>query len=256
MHMKYTIIHKEDEISNEICDYLKSNIELEFDLKNPDYVIVIGGDGTFLSAAHQYPEAVFFAIHTGHLGFFANYVVEDLNGLIRDINHASFKVERLDVILCELETEQEVIRDFSVNEMTIIMPHKPLILDVKIDGKKLETFRGTGLCISTPYGSTAYNKSLFGAVVDPMLHSFQLTEIAGINSNQYRTLSSSLMLSKDRTIVLEAEEPFDVHVTLDQVAYAVKEFKRATITLKQGQIQLANHQNKFFIDRIRKSFLI
>ncbi len=253
--MKYVIIHKDDEISNEIHDFLRENIKLEYDLSHPDYVIVVGGDGTFLSAVHQYPSAVFFAIHTGHLGFFANYVIEDLNSLVEDINSGKFQIERLDVISCEIYADHKEIKDFAVNEMTILIPHKPLILSVKIDDKKLETFRGTGLCISTAYGSTAYNKSLGGAVVDPKLQAFQLTEIAGINSNQYRTLSSPLVLSLDRTITLEAEDAIGAHITLDQKSYPLKEFKRATLKLKASEIALANHQNKFFIERIRRSFL-
>ena len=118
--------------------------------------------------------------------------------------------------------------------MTILCPLKPLILEVKIDGIRLETFRGTGICISTSYGSTAYNKSLSGAVIDPKLKAFQLTEIAGMNS---------------------AKEHRGLVITFDQISYSLQDFNRASLFLKASQISLAHHNEKSFIDRIRRSFL-
>ena len=46
----------------------------------------------------------------------------------------------------------------------------------------LEVFRGNGLCVSTPSGSTAYNKSLGGSIIYPGIPLMQLTEVAGIPS--------------------------------------------------------------------------
>lgn len=253
--MKYFIIHKNDELSNQIKEELRQKICLEYSDISPDYIVVIGGDGTLLSAVHQFPTAIFFAIHTGHLGFYANYTLEDLDGLVQDINTASFSVEKLDTIVGRIETEKKVIEDFAINEMTIISPLKPLILEVKIDDYKLETFRGTGLCVSTSYGSTAYNKSLSGAVIDPRMRAFQLTEIAGMNSNQYRTLSSPLLLSTTRRIELKCPENRNLIFTFDQINYSLENLKSVILQLKTSQISMAHHYKSSFIDRIRKAFL-
>ena len=255
MRMKYYIVQKEDELSKKIKSLLMEKIQLEYSHQQPDYVIVIGGDGTLLAAVHQFPNAILFAIHTGHLGFYANYTLEDLDCLVEDIHHGSFIVEKLDIIQGKIETSKGSIEDFAINEMTILCPLKPLILEVKIDGIRLETFRGTGICISTSYGSTAYNKSLSGAVIDPKLKAFQLTEIAGMNSNQYRTLSSSLLLSTDRRVELEAKEHRGLVITFDQISYSLQDFNRASLLLKASQISLAHHNEKSFIDRIRRAFL-
>ncbi len=51
----------------------------------PELVIAVGGDGTIIKASHQYPNAVIFGVHTGHLGFYANYGVEDVEVLIDNI---------------------------------------------------------------------------------------------------------------------------------------------------------------------------
>ncbi|MDE6414138.1 MAG: NAD kinase [Anaeroplasmataceae bacterium] len=253
--MKYWIVSKDDAISCGIREKLTEKIHFELNQANPDLIVVVGGDGTFISAVHQYPDAIFFGIHTGHLGFYANYTLDTLSELIEDINNETYHIEKVDVIDCELTTLEQKIFAFAINEMTIITPPKTLILDVNIDEQKLETFRGTGLCISTAYGSTAYNKSLFGAVVEPNLKAFQITEIAGINSNQYRTLSASLLLSQERTVTLEVKQPEEVFVTIDHLSYHLKNFCSAHIKLKPNKISLAHPKDISFVERIRRTFI-
>lgn len=253
--MKYWIISKNDEVSEKIKNILIKEICLSKNQENPDLVIVIGGDGTFISAVHQFPNAIFLGVHTGHLGFYANYTINTLPELIENINNQSYIIEKVDVLKCEFATQNQNIQTFALNEVTIIKPPKTLILNVGIDDEKLETFRGTGLCISTAYGSTAYNKSLFGAIVEPNLKAFQITEIAGINSNQFRTLSSPLLLSKDRKVKLEVPNQEEVFVTIDHLSYHFKDFSNATIQLKTEQIALAHPKHNSFIERIKKAFL-
>ena len=80
---------------------------------------------------------------------------------------------------------------------------KTLVLDVFIDDLHFETFRGDGMVIATPTGSTAYSKSLKGAVIDPLLPCMQVSELASLNNNMYRTLGSPFILSDDRKLVLK-----------------------------------------------------
>lgn len=253
--MKYWIIYKDDAVSLKINKELHEKIKLDLDEINPDIVIVVGGDGTFISAVHQYPQAIFFGIHTGHLGFFANYTLNDIHQLIQDINQATYQIEKIDILKCSLNSVSESIQGFAINEMTIITPPKTLILDVEIDDKKLETYRGTGLCISTAYGSTAYNKSLHGAVLDPKLKAFQITEIAGINSNQYRTLGSPIVLSSSHHINLKLNQTEEVFVTMDHISYHLNQFISANVELLTEQILLAHPKKNDFIERIRRTFL-
>ena len=79
--------------------------------------------------------------------------------------------------------------------MDLPMQQKYLLM-----GNTLKNFRGDGLCISTPTGSTAYNKSLGGAVIHPQMDLYQITEIAALNNLVYRTLGNSIILSKGRWV--------------------------------------------------------
>lgn len=72
-----------------------------------------------------------------------------------------------------------------------------MVADVIINKVKFERFRGDGLSVATPTGSTAYNKSLGGAILHPTMEALQLTEISSINNRVYRTVGSSAIILKD-----------------------------------------------------------
>ena len=75
--------------------------------------------------------------------------------------------------------------------------------DVEIKGELFETFRGDGLCLSTPSGSTAYNKALGGAIIHPSIRAIQLAEMASINDRVFRTVGSPLILPEHHTCLIK-----------------------------------------------------
>ena len=254
--MKYYIFCRNDDKSQKISEKIKKSLTLILDDKSPDIVIAIGGDGTILKAFHSYPNAIIFGIHTGSLGFYANYGVDDVDMLIESINSCSYNIECMDLLNCKLiDFDNNIIENNALNEITIVNPTKTLIIDVSIDDSYFEKFRGTGMCISTPSGSTAYNKSLHGSVIDSSIKCMQLTEIAGINSNAYRTLASPLVLSKDRRIKLFSDTPLNIYVTVDTVAYTVNNFKEINISYSEKVLKMGYSTLEGFFNRINRTFL-
>lgn len=257
--MKYCILTKEDALSNSIKEKFISKIKLEIDEKHPDIVISIGGDGTILKAIHKYhlinPDIIYFGVHTGHLGFYANYDAKSADLIVNALNSNNIKYENIDLISCKITSKSKSFDDFAINEITVINPPRTLQLDVYIDDVQLEHFRGTGICISTPYGSTAYNKSLHGSVVDSRLKSMQLTEIAGINSNAYRTLSSPLVLSNDRKILLKCPTTNKVWVTIDSESYEIDEFMEIICTNTGQKVKMGYEEEQLFVQRIKRTFI-
>lgn len=254
--MKYCIIHRDDEASSQITQEIRSRLEFEYSDENPNFVIAVGGDGTILKAFHAYPEAILFGVHTGHLGFYANYMAFEIDKLIEDITSKTFHVEELDVLSSRIISEDQTIEVNAINEVTIVTPARTLILNVAINDEHLERFRGTGICISTPSGSTAYNKSLHGSVIDPKIKCMQMTEIAGINSNAYRTLSSPLVLAYDRVIKLTAEKSQEVFITVDHTSYTIAAFKELQVFYDNRKMKMAYRTQDSFISRITRTFLI
>ncbi|MCR5349617.1 MAG: NAD kinase [Acholeplasmatales bacterium] len=255
--MKCSFVIRDQDKSLSIANYIKKKLKIEEDNTNPDIIIAIGGDGTILKAVHEYPNAVIFGIHTGHLGFFANYDVTEVDYLIDDINNNNFNVDTLDVLKCEFsDKEGNEYIDFAINEVTIMSPLRTMRLSVTVDNEYIERFRGTGFCVSTPYGSTAYNKSLHGSVVDTTIKVMQLTEIAAINSIAYRTLSSPLILSSDRILKFDSINDNDVFITVDHISYDIKDFDKIKITYLKDKVKMAYNTQKSFFNRINRTFLI
>ena len=155
--MKYLTVVKNDQESKKVEEKIREKIKLEYSKESPDYVIAIGGDGTIIQASHSYPNAIIFGVHTGHLGFYANYDVDKLDELINDINSNTFETLDIEYISCEVidKNNNVLLLGEALNEVTILTPLRTLILDVNIDGKHFETFRGTGLCVSTTFVSSS-----------------------------------------------------------------------------------------------------
>ncbi len=257
--MRYFIISKEEESCKKIEEKIKADLDFTLDSLNPDVVITVGGDGTTLSAVHKYIDKLdhitFIAFNAGHLGFFSSFNKNEYEEFITYVNKGVYKCETLNLLEYRIDTiSQEVTKGLALNEITIVNPRRTLILDVTIDNEYFEHYRGTGLCISTPTGSTGYNKSLHGAVINPNLEIFQMTEIASINSNLYHTLSSPLILDKTEEIKLSSEWNKELWITADSISLNIKDFQSLTLKLSDKKVKLASRTNSY-LERIRKNFI-
>ena len=130
------------------------------------------------------------------------------------------------------------LNEFSIRSNII----RTFVLDVIIDDKLFETFLGDGLIISTPTGSTAYNKSVNGAVVDPLLRCFQVTELASVNNNKYRTLGSSFIMSGERKLQLKVHQDGNVFplVAADNEALGIRQVESVEIRLSDKTVKTVN----------------
>ena len=97
--MKFAIISKgdlnSDSLKAKMITYLL-DFDLIYDDESPDIVISIGGDGTLLYAFHRYTsrldKTAFVGIHTGHLGFYADWVPEEIEKLVIAIAKTPYHV--------------------------------------------------------------------------------------------------------------------------------------------------------------------
>ncbi len=258
--MKYCVITRDDELSKSLKDRLINMINISYDETSPQILVVIGGDGTILKAIHKYSHnldsIVIYGIHTGHLGFLTNFDQTELEKVASMINsNNTVNYESVKLLNYSVNAKNYVMSGFAFNEVTIINPTKTLIVDVCINKTHLEHFRGTGLCISTPFGSTAYNKSLNGSIIDPDICALQLTEIASINSNAYRTIGSSIVVSKDKLIEIKSyEDDFEVWITVDHLSYKIENFNSLSCLIKDKSVKFACN-NKSFIKRVNEAFI-
>jgi NAD+ kinase len=148
--------------------------------KHVDAVIVLGGDGTFLSVTRGCPAATPVAgVNMGTLGFLTEHSREQAFALIDDLLAGSVCVEHRDRLQVEVGDGAErqefvVLNDVVIHKATLA---RILTINVEIDGEFLSRYNADGLIFATPTGSTAYNLSAGGPIVHPGLAAMLITPI-------------------------------------------------------------------------------
>lgn len=262
--MKFAISSRGDQTSNALQMKMK-NYLLDFDLvldeQEPDIVISIGGDGTLLYAFHQYinrlDKTAFVGVHTGHLGFYADWMPSEIEKLVIEIAKTPFSVVEypiLETIVRYIDGGQQICY-LALNEATVKASEGSLVIDVEVKGQKFETFRGDGLCISTPSGSTAYNKALGGAIIHPSIEALQVAEMASINNRVFRTIGSPLILPGHHTLLLKPKKETDLLITIDHKTALHKDVKSIQCRVADQKIRFARFRPFPFWKRVRDSFI-
>lgn len=251
---------KSEAVSKELWSKLK---EANFILtpKNPDIVISIGGDGMLLSAFHKYESIIdrvrFVGIHTGHLGFYTDYRDFEVDKLIANLKldtGAKVSYPILNVKVKMMDGRQVTAR--ALNEATVKRLSKTMVADVFINNVHFERFRGDGISVSTPTGSTAYNKSLGGAVLHPTIEALQIAEVASLNNRVYRTLGSSIVVPKKDKIVIEPKHDDRYSLSVDNRTFVYDNIDRIEYQLDNSKIHfVATPSHTSFWNRVKDAFI-
>ncbi|HOW87120.1 MAG TPA: NAD(+)/NADH kinase [Candidatus Omnitrophota bacterium] len=160
-----------------------SSASIEELIEGSTFLICLGGDGTILSVVSRMKARVvpILGVNFGKLGFLteakADEVFEELNAYL----HQKPLVDKRLMLSCTVKGKKNVQdrRFVALNDIVISREGlaRILQLDVIISGEKFTSFRGDGLVIASPTGSTAYSLSAGGAVVHPKLEALLITPI-------------------------------------------------------------------------------
>lgn len=258
----YSNAHKESlKVKEDLIDLLaKASIKVITDKEVPDYIITIGGDGTFLQAFHRYYHFLntshFIGIHTGHLGFYTDWLADDLEQVVTCVTQPSIQTHSYPLLETLITYNNGTQRKMlALNEMTVRSNSGTMVCDVSIKDYLFETFRGDGLCVATPTGSTGLSKSLGGAVLSPQLNALQLTEMASINNRVYRTLGSPLIITEDEWIELIPQNKLWIDLAIDNISWQDVELAKIQCRIADERLHLANFKQIEFWDRVENSFI-
>lgn len=262
--MRISVIANDSEQSQLKKVELEALIEekgIQLNSKHPTIVITIGGDGTLLSAFHRYAHQLdkirFVGIHTGHLGFYTDWRDYELEELIDSL--LSETGESVSYPLLEVQVtyqgERETKHFLALNESTIKRINGTMLGDVYIKNDLFEYFKGDGLAISTPTGSTAYNKSIGGAILHPNVNALQLTEIASINNRVYRTLGSPLVIANDEWITVKLLDDSSHLFSVDHLVMTEENIARIDYRIAKERIHFAAYRHTNFWNRVQDAFI-
>ncbi|MQS51875.1 NAD kinase [Companilactobacillus mishanensis] len=236
---------------------------MDLDQKDPLLVISVGGDGTLLSTFHAYASHLdkvkFVALHTGHLGFYSDWTDEEIDELVRRIIAAQEDIPSTSYPLIDAKIEMKdgsTRSGIAINEAVVRrLSALTMKTQVDIDGEYFESFRGDGLCFSTPTGSTAYSKAVGGALIHPKINVFQMVEIASINNRVYRTISSPIIIPQNQVVHLYPQDAEDYVINFDGIIVELSDVECIKIKLGESRAQFAQYRHRHFWTRVETAFL-
>ncbi len=175
--------------ANEISEYLEnksinvvrlfeySQEEIEIAEKNLEFVIIIGGDGTILNYVHKVTNKnlKILGINCGNLGYLTDVDGDNYKNSIDRLIVGDYTVEKRLMINCQIKDKSRLaLNDVYINKDN----HLNMVeVNVEVNCDQLESFRGDGLIISTPTGSTAYNLSAGGSILKPTGNMLAITPV-------------------------------------------------------------------------------
>ncbi|MBC1920790.1 NAD kinase [Listeria grayi] len=261
----YFFYRKTEQLHEKVRELKKITKSYGYDItadpEEANVIISIGGDSAFLKAVRDTgfrTDCLYAGIAlTEQLGQYCDFHIHQLDEIIKAAAEERWLVRKYPTIHGTVNNTKAfyVLNDFNIRSSTI----RTLTLDVFINESLFETFRGDGMVISTPTGSTAYNKSVHGSIVDPLLPSMQVSELASLNNNRFRTLGSSFLLSSKRKLHLKMASELGHNefplIGMDGEALSIQHIYDIHFEVGDRFINIIKLPKNSFWDKVKRNFL-
>jgi NAD+ kinase len=220
-----------------------------------NFVVVLGGDGTLLSAARTVSKAGIpvLGVNLGSLGFLTEVPLDDLYPTLQEIEKNCCNVETRSMVHCDVVrkdsqiAQYDALNDVVVGKGTIARLNH---CDVYIDRNFVSSYQADSLIVSTPTGSTAYSLAAGGPILMPSVDAFVITPVSA-HSLTHRTLVVR-DTSEIEIVVRTGEE--EAYLSVDgQVGMPMFEGDRVQCRKSQYQVKLLHTRGTFF-DVLRAKF--
>ena len=226
---------------------------LDLKIKNIDFVITLGGDGTILNAISEIRDSQVpvMGINLGRLGFLASIEKSNIESAINLLLHDRFTTESRTLLYLETN-DGKLFGDFKValNDFTILKRDTSSMITVNtfINGAYLATYWADGIIVSTPTGSTGYSLSCGGPIIFPGSGNFVITPVAPHNLNV-----RPIVISHDSVVSFEVDGRADSFLcTLDSRFETVHHSHQLAIRKNDYPLKLVQLEDKSFLSTIRE----
>ena len=220
-----------------------------------DFVISIGGDGTFLRAASMVGSKAtpIIGVNTGRLGFLADIHPDEIDHAIAEIADGHYAVEPHAVIMVEADGEIIEGSPFALNDIAVLKRDNAAMISVRtcINGEYLVTYQADGLIVSTPTGSTAYGLSNGGPIIVHDADILCLTPVAPHSLNV-----RPIVINDDSEITLEVESrSHNFLVAIDGRSEKLLESTRLTIRKAPYTINIVKRDSRSYFSTLREKMM-
>ena len=220
-----------------------------------DFVISMGGDGTFLKAASKVGAkgTPILGVNMGRLGFLADVLPGEVELALSEIYGGQYKVEEHAVIKIEADGEPIEGSPYALNDIALLKRDDASMISIRcsVNGEYLVTYQADGLLIATPTGSTAYNLSTGGPIVVPSAHILCITPVAPHSLN-----IRPIAINDDCVIDLEVESrSHNYLVAIDGRSERMREGTRLTIRKAPYKIKIVKQQSARYFSTLREKLM-
>lgn len=215
----------------------------------------IGGDGTFLRTARVVAKKgiPILGINTGHLGYLAAANVTDVERVADELFSRKFKVGCRTMLEISNKCGMEIDNILALNEVSILRQDNcsMLAMHTWVNGIDLTTYRGDGLVISTPTGSTAYNLSVGGPLIEPTAQVMVLSPIS-----PHSLTMRPLVLRDDSVIEVETSSRAGQYlVSLDGEVYSFPSGSSIMVRKSDTLIRVVEPFDHNYADTLRQKLM-
>lgn len=196
-----------------------------------DVALVLGGDGTILQTARRMDDrpTPVLGVNLGRLGFLADLDPEELRPRLCELAARQYAVDALMTLTCTLSSPGQPDRSFrGLNDVVLRAGPSFHLLDIGlcIDGESVMTYRGDGLIVATPVGSTGHSLSAGGPILPPGVSMFVVTPICAHTLTQRPLVDSA---DKTYELIPRAEAAASTLVVDGQVQIPLSPGDRITV---------------------------
>lgn len=234
-------------INGQVGTFTKQN----FNAKNHDLMLSVGGDGTMLDATTFIKDSGLpvLGLNTGRLGFLSSIDLNNMEDALDQVLTGSFTIDSRQLLKLECDLPLFNEEKFALNELTVHKKETQSMITIHayVNGKLLNTYWADGLIISTPTGSTAYSLSCGGPIIFPDSGNFIITPVAPHNLNV-----RPVLISDNSVITLKVEgRSSQFLVSLDSRSDRISNDVVLTVMKNDFEINLIRLKNHSFLKTLR-----
>lgn len=252
---------RSEELSEEIRRLLgEEGFEPSFDYTvDAEFAVAVGGDGAMLRAlkAMRFADIPVLGINTGHLGFFTELGPDEAGRLTEIVKSGEYVTQEYRTIRTTVDTGEKTIELApAINDVLVRHWYTSMIhLKISVGETFIENFSGDGVLIASSAGSTAYNYSLGGSIVDPRLALLQVTPVAPANNVAFRSFTSSILLPQEQELVICPEDDGDGIIVVDGFDHSFERIRKVTVGLSKDRVRIVRLPGYDFWGKVKSKFL-
>lgn len=216
--------------------------------RQPAFIVVLGGDGTLLSAARAVARSgiPILGVNLGALGFLTEVPLEELYPTLESIHRGNCAIDVRSMVHCEIIRKGELIASYEALNDVVLGKGTIARLnhcDVYIDGAFVSRYQADSLIVSTPTGSTAYSLAAGGPILMPEVESFVVTPVSA-HSLTHRPL---VVRDSARIEIVAMTGEEEAYLSIDgQAGMPILDGDRVCCRKSQFQVKLLHTKGTFF----------